>query len=147
MNNKKKLTLALTALPLMMVFVTSNPAGVTVFDGQTTQMMSWLQLVPEYPWSWCAPVAALANYVIFALAVIYAVAKKEWCVKGITVLAGAAACIAVLPIIAQSEVKIVPSVFGAIILCAQWAVAYFALKKSTEEKKISKPKGKKLKKH
>ena len=138
-------TMALLALPLMMVFVASNPSGVMVFDGTNVTMLSWFQMVPEAAFGWCAPAAGLLNYVIFGMAGIYAVLKKDWCLKGIFGIALAAVCIAVLPIVARPEIKIVPSVLGAILLSVESGVAYAAMKKA-EPAKEEKKNGKRLKK-
>lgn len=131
---KQTLTIvSLLVLPLLVVLIASSPSGVTVFDGQTTTVMSWLQTVPESPWGWCAPVAALMNYVLFALAVVYAVSKKAFCLKGIFWIALAAACVAAIPIVVQSDLKIVPNVFGVILLCAQSIAARMAQKNGADE--------------
>lgn len=136
-------TLALAVLPLMMVFVASDPSGVTVFDGTTTTTMSWYQTVPESPLGWCAPMAGLLNYVLFGAAVLYAVSKKRWCLQTIFGVALAAVCIVVLPVVAQPEIKIVPNVMGSILLAAECVVAYFVLKKP-EDTKEKKKNGKRL---
>lgn len=146
MKNKTTLTVLLLVLPLMTVFVTSNPAGVTVFDGKTVQTMSWLQTVPESPLGWCATVAALMNYFLFALAVVYALVKKNGCLKGIFLIALAAACIAALPIVIQSEIKIVPNAMGIILLGLECIISRQLQKKTTEEKK-NEPQGKRLERH
>jgi hypothetical protein len=136
----------LLALPLLMVLVTSNPSGVTVFDGETTAYCSWLQPVASATFGWCVPAAALLNYVLFGLAVLYAVTKKSWCLSGIYGIAFGAVCIAALPIVAQSGVKVVPSVAGLLLLTAQWLTASVLRKKAAaEEKEV--PKGKRLERH
>ena len=140
MKKTKVSNFVLLVLPLMMVLVAANPAGVTVFDGETTRTMSWMQTVPDSVWGWCAPVAALANYVSFALAVIFCLTKKNWCLKSIFALSFAASCIAALPIVIQAEIKIVPSVFGTMLLGAQCLVAYRMAKTPAAEK----PKGERL---
>ena len=144
MKKINKMKAALVLLPLMMVFVASNPSGVMVFDGVTVSYVSWFQTVPESPYGWCAPVAGLVNYVLFGMAILCAVTKKKWCLQGVFGLALGAACIAVLPIIAQPEIKIVPNVMGAILLAAESAIAYMGLKKQ-EETPEKKYKGKRLK--
>ena len=136
-------TVALLAFPLLMVLVTSGPAGVMVFDGETTTYCSWLQLVENASFGWCIPVAALLNYVLFGLAVLYAVMKKSWCLNGIFGISFVAVCLVALPIVVQSEIKAVPSVAGLLLLAAQWLTASVLRKKNAAEKKET-PKGKRL---
>ncbi len=123
MKKQKVQKIALLAMPLLVVLVATSPTGVTVFDGVSVTHMSWLQAIPESTLGWCAPVAALLNYVLFGLAVGYALFNKEFCVKGIFVISLAAACIAVLPIISQGEMKIIPNAFGVIFLGIQTLLA------------------------
>lgn len=144
MKKQTMMKLVLAVLPLLTVAVTAGPGSVTVFDGETTSYYSWLQMVPESLWGWCAPVAALMNHAVFALAVIYGLSGKRWCLRGIGGLAFAAACVAVLPIVIQSEIKIVPNVFGVILLIAEWGAAYLIRKSVAGE---NAPKGKHLEQH
>lgn len=134
MKKRTVMCVLLLVLPLAMVFVAFNPSSVLVFDGETVQTVSYLQTVPESIWGWCAPVAALLNYVLFGLAVIYAVAKKDWCLKCIFGIALAACCIVVLPIVIQSEIKIIPNVMGAVLLGADCLAARVAMKMPANEK-------------
>ncbi len=136
---------ALFALPLLMVLVASNPEGVTVFDGETARYLSWLQTVSESPWGLCAPMAALLNYVFFGLAVVYGLMKKNWCLRAMMLTAFAAACVAALPIVVQSQPKIVPNVLGVILLCAEGFAAYVQKKEAEKAAQAQKPKGKALK--
>ncbi len=144
---KLKVSVAvLIVLPLFMVLVAANPSGVTVFDGEITRYVSWLQTVPEAPWGWCAPVAALMNYVLFALAVIYGLWKKDWCLQLMMGIAFAASCVAALPVVAQSDIKIVPNVMGILLLAAEGFAAYALKKEQEKAAQVQKPKGKALKK-
>jgi len=142
-NTLKKLMLIL--IPLVTVLVVSNPSGVTIFDGENTWYLSWMTLVSDSAWGWCAPVAGIANYLMFGLAVLYLVTKKQGWLKGIFGVGFAAVCIAVLPIIAQSEVKIVPNVLGVLLLAAEAAAAYLIMK-NPEDQTEKKPKGQRLEK-
>ena len=109
----------LPAFSLMTVFVASSPNGVMIFDGTSVVYQSWLQTVAQTNVGWCAPVAALLNYIIFGLTVIYLLAKKSWSLKTILYLAAAATCIVSLPVISQGDVKVVPNVLGIILLAAE----------------------------
>ena len=113
----------LLVLPLVVVMIASNPTSIMVYDGETLTYTSWLQTVPDSTVGWCAPAAVLMNYCLFALAVFYALREKGGCLKAMSLLALAAACVAVMPIMIQSDPKIVPNVFGAIVLGAEGIVA------------------------
>ena len=145
MNKKSLMKTALIVLPLLVVFVASGPSAVIVFDGQDTSYYSWYQMVSGSSVGWCAPAAAMLNYISFALAVIYCLRKKEWSIKSVFVVSMAAACFAALPVVVQSDVKVVPNVMGMIFLGAHAMVAYME-RKAIEAEEAKKLKGKKLKK-
>jgi len=143
---KLKFDYLLALLPLAMVMLASGPSGVTVFDGTNTADFSWLQVVQNSTVGWCAPMAVVMNYVVFALAVVYLVKKKAWCLTGIFYLAFAAACVAVLPIVIQSDIKVIPNVMGAILLMTESLAAKLVMKKQPEEK-AKNNKGRRLERH
>ena len=141
---KLKFDYILLLLPLVLVMIASGPSGVTVFDGANTAYYSWHQVVDTASFGWCAPIAVLMNYVVFVLAVIYLLKKKEWCLTGIFYLAFAACCVAVLPVVIQSDVKVIPNVMGAIVLMCESLAAKLVMKKLPEEKAKNKNKGRRL---
>ena len=53
----------------------------------------------------------------------YVLREKEGCLKVMSLLALAAACVAVMPVMVQSDLKVVPNVFGAIVLGTEGIVA------------------------
>ena len=121
--------LLLVIFPLMTVFVTSSPDGVMFFDGTAVTYSSWLQPAVQSGMAWCAPVAALLNYLVFGLAVIYLVTKKSWSVNASFYLALIATCIASVPVVTPGAVKIVPNVLGIILLGVQTVTAAVLNKK------------------
>ena len=125
--------IVLLAMPLLVVLIASSSTGVMVFDGERMTYFSWMEIVPGSDLGWCAPVAALMNYVLFGLAVVYALFGKAFCLRSIFLLSLAAACIAVLPIVVQGDVKIIPNAFGAIFLCAQCIAARVVLSGGAEQ--------------
>jgi hypothetical protein len=130
-------------LPLLVVAIAVSPSSVLVYDGQTTEYYSWMQPVSGTATGWCAPVAALLNYVLFALAVAYGLLKKQWCVKAIRNVAAAACCIAVLPNLVRTGILVIPNVFGGILLLVDAVVAHLLMKNPVEDKTVGK-KGKRL---
>ena len=129
---KLKMDFLLLIVPLVTVLVISNPSGVTIFDGEHTWYLSWMTVVSDSAWGWCAPVAGLCNYVLFGLALLYLVTKKQAWLRAIFGVGFAAVCIAVMPIVVQSEVKIVPNVLGVLLLAAETVMAYVILKRPAE---------------
>lgn len=119
----------LPAFSIMTVFVASSPNGVMIFDGTTVVYQNWLQTVAQTNVGWCAPVAALLNYVIFGLAVIYLFTKKSWSLKPILYLAAAATCILSLPVVSEGDIKVVPNALGIILLAAEAITAAMLSKK------------------
>ena len=141
---KLKFNYLLALLPLAMVLIASGPSGVTVFDGTNTAYYSWHQMVQKSSFGWCAPMAVVMNYVVFALAVIYLLKKKSWCLTVIYYLAFAAGCVAVLPIVIQSDIKVIPNVMGVIVLMSESLAAKLVMKKLPEEKTGNKNAGRRL---
>jgi len=135
MNKRKILVALLFVLPLLVVLVANSPAGVMVFDGEVTTYYPWMHLVSESNVGWCAPTAILLNYAVFALAVIYGLMKKEWCVKSIRNIAAIAGFLAVLPNLIQSDVMVIPNVFGAIALFADAVAAELLLRETASVQK------------
>ena len=135
--------LLLYVLPLLVIVIAVDPASVLVYDGVTTTYYSWMQPVSGTMTGWCAPVAVLLNYVLFALAVIQGLTKKQWCVKAIRNVAAAAGCIAVLPNLVRTGTLIIPNVFGGILLLADAVAAHLLLKNPVDEKSAKKA-GKRL---
>ena len=136
-------TLLLAIFPLMTVFVTSSPDGVMFFDGTTLLYSNWLQPAIQTGMAWCAPVAALLNYLVFGLAVIFLLMKKSWSLKAILYLSAGATCIVSLPVVSQGDVKIIPNVLGIIFLAAECITAVF-INKSEQKNDPQKPKGERL---
>ena len=130
-------------LPLLVVAIAVSPSSVLVYDGQTTEYYSWMQPVSGTVTGWCAPVAALLNYVLFALAVVYGFMKKQWAIKVIRNVAAVAGCIAVLPNLIRTGTLVVPSVFGGVFLLVDAVVAHLLLKNPVEAK-ADKKAGKRL---
>ena len=143
MKKQMILKIALLVMPLLVVLIAASPAGVTVFDGGQVVYQSWMQTVPESNLGWCAPVAALLNYILFALAIGYALFSKDFCLKGIYAISLAAACLAAFPIVSQGDLKIVPNAFGMIFLGIQTLLARMAMNVNAAQNE-KKPKGKTL---
>ena len=141
MNKRKILVALLFALPLLVVLIANGPTGVMVFDGEETAYYPWMRLLSNSNVGWCAPVAALLNYAVFALAMVYGLKKNEWCVKGIRNFAAVAGCLAVLPNLIRSDVMVIPNVFGAIALFADAVVAELLLRDiAASQEKVKAPK-------
>ncbi len=143
MKKSTLLRAALVILPLLVVSVAVGPNAATVINAGTADMTTWFQIIPESGWGWCLPVAGLMNYVLFALAVGYLLLKKHWCVRWIRGIAFAALCLAALPIVIQSDVKIIPNVLGLLLLAGDYFVAHVIVKVQMTATEAA-PKGKRL---
>jgi hypothetical protein len=139
MDKRKILVILLFVLPLLVVLIANGAKGVMMFDGEEVTYYPWIQPLSESAVGWCAPVAALMNYVLFALAVVYGLKKKEWSVKGIRNIALIAGTLAVLPNLIRSDVMVVPNVFGAITLFADALVAHILGKDLAKGEKTDAP--------
>ncbi len=142
----KKETLVLMTLiliPLIAVGIAISPDSVMVIQDQTMTTMSFAQPYEGADFGWCAPVALILTYVLFAAVVIYAITKKQLLLKIVRGIAFVGMSLVALPIIAKSEILIVPNAFVGLLLAAQWVISHFALR-SMNPKKEEKPKGKRL---
>ena len=146
MKKSTLLRAALVILPLLVVTVAVSPNAATVIHAGTADMTTWFQMNSESSWGWCLPVAGLMNYVLFALAVGYLLLKKHWCVRWIRGIAFTALCLTALPVVIQSEVKIIPNVLGMLLLAADYFVAHVIVKEQMSVTEGA-PKGKRLERH
>ena len=145
----KKQTLILIALiliPLIAVAIAISPGSVMVFQNQTLTTMSFAEPLEGVDFGWCAPVALILTYVLFAAVVIYALTKKQPVLRIVRGVGFVAMSLVALPIIVRSEVLIVPNAFVGMLLAAHWLISHFTLR-SMNPKQEEKPKGKRLKVH
>ena len=143
----KKQTLVLIALiliPLIAVAIAISPDSVMVFQDQTLITMSFAEPYEGVDFGWCAPVALILTYLLFAAVVIYALTKKQFVLKIVRGVAFVAMSLVALPILARSEILIVPNAFVGILLAAHWLISHFTLR-GMNPKKEEKPEGKRLK--
>ena len=142
MNKTKFLRVTLLVIPLLVVLLAVRPDSVTIVGESGVSTASFLTLVEISSVGWCAPVAALMNYGLFAAAVLLCLLKKEIWLKISFGLSFVAMCIAVLPIVVNSSPKIVPNVFVAILLGGQCLASRKLMKPVKEPPKAE---GKRLK--
>ena len=139
-------TIVLLVIPLLVVAIASTPGSVTVWDGETSQSLTFMQNVPESNTGWCAPIALLLTYVVFGLAVLYGLRKKLWALKGIYGVSFAALVLAALPTVVRTEILVVPNVGVALLLGVETGLAYLMLKNPEKaEEPEKKNKNKRLK--
>ena len=143
MKKSTLLRAALVLLPLLVVAVAAGPNGATVIHAGTADMTTWFQMIPEYDWGWCLPVAGMMNYALFVLSVGYLLLKKHWYVKWIRGLAFTALCLTALPVVIQTDVKVIANVRGMCLLAAEYFVAQIIVKEQVAAAE-SAPKGKRL---
>lgn len=143
MKKQTVILIALILIPLIAVAIAVSPASVMVVRDQEALSMSFAQILEDVPFGWCAPVALILTYVLFAAVVIYALNKKQFVLKLIRGIAFTAMFLVGLPIIARGDVLIVPNAFVGLLLAAQWGLSHYALK-HMDQKKEDKPAGKRL---
>ena len=146
MKKQTLILIALILIPLIAVAIAISPGSVMVFQNQTLTTMSFAEPLEGVDFGWCAPVALILTYVLFAAVVIYALTKKQLVLKIVRGVGFVAMSLVALPIIARSEVLIVPNAFVGMLLAAHWLISHFTLR-SMNPKQEEKPKGKRLKAH
>ena len=145
MNKARLMKFLLVAMPLAAVAVAAMPTSVVVYpvqDGLAYGMpyyCSYFTLVTDVNTSVCAPFAALLAALTFGLVVIWLVSKKQFWLKGVMVTSCASMTLAVLPVLVEKSVYMLPNVavpicMGAVCLCARLMVR----KKVSKEEKNSK---------
>ena len=146
MKKQTLILIALILIPLIAVAIAISPGSVMVFQNQTLTTMSFAEPLEGVDFGWCAPVALILTYVLFAAVVIYALTKKQPVLKIVRGVGFVAMSLVALPILARSEVLIVPNAFVGMLLAAHWLISHFTLR-SMNPKQEEKPKGKRLKAH
>ena len=146
MKKQTLILIALILIPLIAVAIAISPGSVMVFQNQTLTTMSFAEPLEGVDFGWCAPVALILTYVLFAAVVIYALTKKQLVLKIVRGVGFVAMSLVALPILARSEVLIVPNAFVGMLLAAHWLISHFTLR-SMNPKQEEKPKGKRLKAH
>ena len=146
MKKQTLILIALILIPLIAVAIAISPGSVMVFQNQTLTTMSFAEPLEGVDFGWCAPVALILTYVLFAAVVIYALTKKQLVLKIVRGVGFVAMSMVALPILARNEVLIVPNAFVGMLLAAHWLISHFTLR-SMNPKQEEKPKGKRLKAH
>ncbi len=147
----KKQTIAkslLILLPFLAVGLATTTDSVTVFDSQTgeTVYYSYFALVSQLPnLQILPPLAAMLSLASGICAAIWLAKKKEWSLKGTFGASFAAATAAVIPVMVQGQVKMVPHVALPIFMIVQCLVAYNYMKHPEKAEEEKKAKGKRLK--
>ena len=144
MKKNTAIYIALLLIPLMVVGIAISPNSVTVIRGEELTYTTFAEAVSGSYVGWCAPVALLATYALFAMAVIYGITKKQYWLKGIRGVSFVAACLVACPVLVQGgEVMVVPNVLAAILLLGLWLAAHMALK-NKDLQKTEAPTGRRL---
>ena len=146
MKKQTLILIALILIPLIAVAIAISPGSVMVFQNQTLTTISFAEPLEGVDFGWCAPVALILTYVLFAAVVIYALTKKQLVLRIVRGVGFVAMSLVALPIIVRSEVLIVPNAFVGMLLAAHWLISHFTLR-SMNPKQEEKPKGKRLKAH
>ena len=81
MKKQTLILIALILIPLIAVAIAISPSSVMVFQNQTLTTMSFAEPLEGVDFGWCAPVALILTYVLFAAVVIYALTKKQLVLK------------------------------------------------------------------
>ena len=145
MKKKALLKSLLILLPILAVGLATTKDSVIAFDAAAgiTEYYSYFDLIPGSDLQMLPPVAALLSAVCGICAAIYMARKKESMLKNMVGASFAAATVAVIPVLVQSRLKVVPNVGLPILMIVECLVAYHFLKNS--EKPEEKKKAPKLK--
>ncbi len=131
--------LYLVLLPAMAVVLATTGDSVMMFDraAGTTEYASYFTPVNVGGLTLLPPLAAILAIVSAALAVIYAVYTKAWCLRGILATGFVSATCATVPILIQSgDVLVVPNAILPVLMLLTAGIAAWVSKKpaGAEEK-------------
>lgn len=146
MKKNKTMYIALLLIPMIVVGIAVSPNSVVISDGENAYTTSFAVIIEDSNVGWCAPVAVILDYFVFAMAVIFGLHKKDFWLKGILGLSFTAMILTVTPVLAKGDLLIVPNVFVAILLGAECIGAYLLLHRPAEDKQ-DKKQGERLKAH
>ena len=143
MKKKALVKSLLILLPVLAVGLATTMDSVIVFDAAAgiTSYYSYFDLIPVTSLQNLPPLAGLLCAVCGIYAVVYLVRKKTWSLKAVVITSLAAATAAVIPVMIQGDVKVVPNVGLPIIMTVEYLVSCHFLKnpeKAEEAKKVTK---------
>lgn len=144
MKKKMILPIALVALPVVAMMAAFAPDAVRyIYSDGTLVQMPFLGMPEGVNTALCMPAAVIAVGICIFFAMAYAFSGKPVWLKGIPGCAFAAALLAVVPYLIQSENRAFPSVVVPIAMMLEWLVAY-VLGKDVETAPAQKEKGRRL---
>ncbi len=135
--NKQLLTkIFLILLPAMAVVLATTGDSVMVYDkaAETTSYASYFVPVNAGGLTLLPPLAAILAIVTTVLGIVYAITRKNWCIRGVIATGFVSATAATVPVLMQGEMLVVPNPMLPILMLAACAVAVYASKKPAEEK-------------
>ena len=143
MKKKALVKSLLILLPVLAVGLATTMDSVIVFDAAAgiTSYYTYFDLIPVTSLQNLPPLAGLLCAVCGICAVVYLVRKKTWSLKAVVITSLAAATAAVIPVMIQGDVKVVPNVGLPIIMTVEYLVSCHFLKKpekAEEAKKVTK---------
>ena len=130
--------IALLALPLAACGIALAPGSVTVVENGAAVGYNYFQMLPQSNVGWCAPLAAILNYLVFLVAVLFALSGRRGFLQTNMVVSFISTTLAVIPVMAQGETRIVPNVFFALILGIDCLLSYMMLRE-VKHTKVSGP--------
>ncbi len=127
MNKKRIKTIFLVLLPILAAGMAVNPGSVMLYDTAQDKMSacSYFALLPEGTFRLGTVLAGFLTCLSGGLAITYLVGKKDGVAKAIVYISLAGAALASVPILINSQIRVLPNVGVPILLIVQAAVAYF----------------------
>ena len=140
MKKQAVLKSLLILLPILAVGLATTGDSVLVFDAQSgvTEYYSYFDLVPTANLQLLPPLAAMLSLVAGICGAVYLVKKKAWSLKAIFWCSLIAACVASVPTVMQSDLKMVPNAGLPLFMVINWLVASY-IQKHPEKKEEKKP--------
>lgn len=135
MKKKVLMKVFLPLLPAMAVLLATTGDSVKVYDipAGTVQSYSYFDLLPVANMQMITPLAAILAVAALVMALIYIIAGKRWCVRGVFYTACASTCAAAAPNLLRQDVMVVPNVMLPILMAVLCFLAHAAGKQPEEK--------------
>ena len=136
MYKEKLFNAFLIGLPVAAVALSLTEDSVTILDKQTQTAVtqSYFDLLPTGSVTMTTAFAAMLAIAAAILAIVYVVSMKNWSAVGLCGTSFVSACVAVLPILKQGDMIVVPNVLLPTLMLVVCLMAYSRVKKPAEKK-------------
>lgn len=137
MKKERIFNLALILLPVVAVGIACTPNSILLYDAEkdAAAYTTFLALLPEGTLRIAPVLALLLSSISAGFAISFVLGRKQGFLKAIQVLSFLAVTAAVVPILMQTQVRVLPNMWVPLLMAGQWILT--AVYRAGEEKNKS----------